>query len=655
MDKIIYFFYNKDMKAIMFKHKQLLRLLITNRYPQSGKESIFQEVITGGFLKVFLIAALVFATYANGYSQVKDVFTPLPSGDIQLNGYLQNDIQNSIAHWNKGVVPYAGFVQTFKTGRQYFAQGEMWGKAVRSGCMFYRYTHDQELKKILESTVADLIATKRANGSISASEVAKQPDGPGGDLWERTYVLLGLDDYYQHVSKDPAVLKAMIDEADCTIEQIGPSPKVSILDQGWSPNHIESSTILEPVMRLYRLTGYKRYLDFANYIVKEGGAKGDNILEEAFNNLNPEKIGGVYPKAYEMLSLFEGLVEYYRVTGNDHWKQAIMNLYHNIIIKEITIIGNGGADQPYHPAVMGEAWDNTGLEQTNPNIKRMMETCTGVTWLKLCSQILRLTGDPSTVDEMEKYIYNGLIGAMKPSGDGFSYVNLLNGVKTNTHGWGGKVDGVDVTCCNLNGPMGLAYIPFMAVMNSKEGPVINLFNAATAIAFTSRNNSVKLNIVTDYPVTGQILIKVTPKKAEKFSLKLRIPSWSKSTILKLNGKAIKVQPGTYADIKRRWSRGDRIELALDMRCRLIDAPHGSNRAGDNYQALVRGPIVLARDENIDNNFNKAVSIVSKNGYVDVIPETPNLAATRIQFRVPTKQGYIHMVDYASVNSWNGKR
>ena len=62
-----------------------------------------------------------------------------------------------------------------------------------------------------------------------------------------------------------------------------------------------------------------------------------------------------------------------------------------------------------------------------------------MTWLKLCSQLLRLTGDPGTVDEIERYAYNGLLGAMKPAGDGFSYVNLLDGVKTNPAGWGAKV------------------------------------------------------------------------------------------------------------------------------------------------------------------------------------------------------------------------
>jgi DUF1680 family protein len=586
---------------------------------------------------------------------IQDQLTPLPANSIHLSGYLEDYIQHSIAHWNKGVVPYAALVEKFRTGRSFFAQGEMWGKAVRSGCMFYRYTQDPELKNILKSTVADLLTTQRKNGSISCSEIAKQPDGPGGDLWERKYVMLALEEYYMQVEQDPVVLKAMIDHADCIISQTGPSPKVPIVDQGWSPNHIESSTILEPIMRLYKLTGHQRYLDFAKYIVEvEGGAKGFNIIEDAFKNKDPKDIGGVYPKAYEMMSLFEGLVEYYRVTGNDKWKQAFMNLYHNIIEKEITIIGNGGGDQPYHPAVYGEAWDNTALEQTNPDIHRMMETCVGVTWLKLCSQIVRLTGDSKAVDMIEKYTYNGLLGAMKPEGDGFSYVNLLNGIKTNTEGWGGKVDNVYVTCCNLNGPMGLAYLPFVAVMNSASGPVINLYNAGKVTASTAQKKSVELDLKTDYPLSGIVMIRVSPKSPEKFSIKLRIPAWSQKTVLKVNGELVVANPGTYAEINRKWTAGDLIELQLDMRCRIIEAPHGSNRAGDNFQALVRGPVVLARDENIDEHYNQPVSFISKDRYVNIIPVSPTGSGAKMQFQVPVEGGFIRMVDYASVNNWNGK-
>jgi len=616
---------------------------------------IFSKVIhlinLSGILLVSILIFSAGAVHASHNEKVTDRFTPLAPNSVYFNGYLEEYIQNSIVHWNKGVVPYRALAEKFRSGRSFFAQGEMWGKAVRSGCMFYRYQPDPELKNILAATVADLLTTRRSNGSISCSEVSKQPDGPGGDLWERKYVLLGLDEYYRHVEQDPKVLQAMIDQADALVSQIGPAPKTRITDQGWSPNHIESSTVLEPIMRLYKLTGYRRYLDFASYIVEvEGGAKGFNIIEDAFNNKVPEQIGGVYPKAYVMMSLFEGLVEYYRVTGNERWKHSFMNLYHNIIANEITIIGNGGGDQPYHPEVYGEGWDNTALEQTNPTIKRMMETCVGVTWLKLCSQILRLTGDPVAVDMIEKYTYNGLLGAMKPSGDGFSYVNLLNGVKTNPEGWGGMVEGVYVTCCNLNGPMGLAYLPYVAVMNSASGPVINLYNSGSATALTANKKNVRLDFVTEYPLTGEVVVGVTPEISEKFTIRLRIPGWSKMTVLSVNDEIVPVVPGTYAEIKRKWGAGDKIKLSLDMRCRLLDSPRGSNRAGDNFQALVRGPVVLARDENIDKDFNQAVTIPSKDGYVENTSAIIDQKNYKLLVKVPTKDGFIQMVDYSSVDS-----
>ena len=603
-----------------------------------------------------LFAGMSLLCVVPAFSQkVHDAIRPLPAGAVRLDGFFENDIRNSIDHWNKGVVPYAAMVDFFRNGRSQFALGEMWGKAVRSGCMFYRYTADPELKEILSQTVKDLLSTVRPNGSISCVPPEKQPDGPGGDLWERKYVLLGLDRYYDLVEADPAVLRAMTDQADCIIEQVGEPPKVPITSLGWSPNHIESSTLLEPFMRLYNRTGEKRYLDFARYIVSTGGSEGYDIFRQAYDNVPPHEMGGPYPKAYEMMSMFEGAVEYYRVTGDEYVRRSFMNLYDNIRRNEITIVGNGGGDQPYHPAVMGEGWDHTAVEQTNPDITRMMETCVGVTWMKFCSQILRLTGDPSAVDEIEKYIYNGLLGAMKPSGDGFSYVNLFNGEKVTNYGWGTTFGSLPVTCCNLNGPMGLAYIPFVAVMESDRGPVVNLYNAARAELSTPQGDSLSLRIETDFPLSDRVLVRVDPHAASLFTLSLRIPSWSERTVVKVNGKKVRsVEPGAYLSLERIWKPGDRVELTFDMRCRLLDAPRGSNRAGDSFQALVWGPIVLARDENIDPDYDEPVRVVGgKDRVVRVKRVAPTLASTRLEFEVPTDDGPIRMTDYASVNGWEG--
>jgi uncharacterized protein len=596
--------------------------------------------------------------------QVNDRLTFLPPQAVRLTGYLERYIERSMNAWNKGVVPYDALASFFRTGRptamwegqsfELFAAGEMWGKAVRSSAMLYRYTGDPELKAILQATVADLLTTRRENGSISCTPVEKQPDGPQGDLWERKYVLLGLDEYYQWVDQDPKVLQAMIEEADATLAQVGPPPKTRIIDLGWSSNHVESSSILEPILRLHKRTGYERYLSFARYIVEEGGAKGHNLIDEVLRGLDPVEVGGIYPKAYETLSFFEGLAEYYRVTGQSRWAEACVKLFEQVRDKEITVIGNGGGDEPYHPNVGGEAWDNTAVEQTNSSIRRMMETCTGVTWLKFCSQVLRLTADPIAMDYIELYAYNGLIGAQKPEGDGFSYVNLLNGVKTNKEGWGTTIEHVYVTCCNLNGPMGLAYLPYIAVMSDAEGPVVNLYNAGEAL-WQGKVGKVRLAIETRYPLDGTIRIKVTPSTPQRFAVKLRIPAWSQATTLKVNGKPFEAQPASYAHLERRWAKGDVIELALDMRCRLIRAKPGLSEGGDRFQALVRGPVVLARDENIDAHFAEPVDIMAQDGIVEVKAVNPTRPDANMQFEVPTRKGPIAVVDYASVDSWKGKR
>ena len=588
---------------------------------------------------------------------VSDQLYPFPPGAVKLEGFFDEYIDNSLQNWNMGDLPYDQFVEFFRTGRPQFALGEMWGKAVRSGCMFYRYTGDPQLKNMMRETVEDLLTTQRSNGSISCVEIDKQPKE--SELWERKYVMLGLQEYYEWVESDPKVLDALIKQADNIISIVGPSPKTEIIDVGWSatnigfePCHIESSTLLEPFMRLYNWTGEQRYLDFATYIVEAGGTKHHNLFENALNGVDPHLMAGHYPKAYEMMSLFEGLVELYRVTGNPDYKQMLMNMYSNISRKEITIIGNGGSDQPYHPYVLGEAWGNTAFEQTNPDITRMMETCTGVTWMKLCSQLLRLTANPEMADYIELYAYNGLIGAMKPSGDGFSYVNLLNGAKVNDYGWGWHFDSLHVTCCNLNGPMGLAYIPYVAYMNSDIGPVINLYNRGEFQFQTPGKKRGRISVETDYPLSGEVKIGVNLKKSENFSIRLRIPAWSKNSVLKVNGESLDVIPGSYAEIKRRWNSGDIVTIELDLRCRVIDAPEGSNPLGRNFQALVAGPIVLARDESLDTGFNIPVALQSQDGYIEAVAVEPLNSSIKMQFKVPIQDGEtITMVDYASVDNW----
>ena len=593
-----------------------------------------------------------------------DVFEPLPPGAVSLSGGLAEPIAKSIDRWHKGNVPYHEFAKFFVKGRLQFALGEMWGKFVRSGAMQYRHSRDAELKAVLDSAIKDILATERANGSISCVPVERQPAGGDGvtkpdcgDLWERKYVMLGMEDYYDWVERSPAVLASLERQAACIMDQIGPAPKMDVRDAGWSANHVESSTLLEPFMRLHRMTGEGRYLGFARYLVECGGAKGTDLVQMAHDKVPPHLMGGAYPKAYETTSYFEGLVEYFRTTGDRRVERAVANYFDLVLNRELTIVGNGGGDQPYHPKVMGEAWDNTAAEQTNPDMRRMMETCTGVTWMKYASQVLRLKGDARAADAIERYVYNGLLGAMKPEGDGFSYVNLLNGEKVTNKGWGWKFPSGPVTCCNLNGPMGLAYIPFVAVMQGMDGPVVNLYNAGVATARTPSGGDVRLDMEGDLLDDAGWRLSVVPSRDEAFTVKLRIPAWSECTKVIVNGKSVgDVMSGRYLDLRRTWRRGDRVEVAFDFKAKRLDAPHGSNRAGDGFQAVAWGPIVLARDETTDVAYAEPVAVrADADTNVAVKRIKPRFPGHRLEFLVPTESGDITMCDYASVNCWRGKR
>lgn len=102
------------------------------------------------------------------------------------------------------------------------------------------------------------------------------------DLWCRKYVMLGFK-YYYDICKDDELKNeislALCRHLDYIIDRIN-YKKHDITYAGLSKlKGINSSTILEPTVRLYNITGNERYLDWAKYIVDKGAVSGENIDE----------------------------------------------------------------------------------------------------------------------------------------------------------------------------------------------------------------------------------------------------------------------------------------------------------------------------------------------------------------------------------------
>lgn len=607
-----------------------------------------------------LFFTLILLVSVNLSAQVKktvenrahDLLTPAPHGSVQIGGYLGNKldlcIENRVmAHdVNSLVEPFVK-----RNDKQWGFRGEFWGKWFTSAMLGYGYMPTAQNQEIVNKSIHYLLKTQSSDGYIGTyKEEHRLGDW---DVWGRKYVLLGLLAYYDQV-KDSKVLDAAKKVADHLIQEAGPDSGINIAATGWIGwKGLVPSSVLEPIALLYQKTGEQRYLDFANHIIRLWDSPnrltqtGIRLIQESLSGVPMWEIGGV-PKAYEMMSCFEGLCEMYRVTGNKIYLDACQSLVQSIINDELMIIGSGS---------IAEVWCNGKMRQTEP-IYQGMETCVTVTWMKLLYQMLRLTGDSRYADQLEISLYNALLSAMSPKGEWWSYFSSLMGERVHSHQ---QFTDVTMSCCVASGPRALLLTPSWSVMNNRKGITVNLYSQMEASAITPANQKARLKMDTDYPENEKVVVTVQLSKKERFSIDFRIPEWSKNNVVKINGKEFEgyVIPGQYVSIEREWSNNDKVELAMDLRGRVIKAPSGVNDA-----AIMRGPIVLAFDTRLVPN-RTGVSeppmyrykFLDNNGFIElgkVNSENPDIW---MRFKVPLKDEvesihYLEMCDYTSAgNTW----
>ena len=579
-----------------------------------------------------------------------------PQGSAKFTGVFDEAIRFISENQCKNKHNWELFVEQFKSPTDDPNNGwrcEYWGKMMRGAAFTYAYTQDPELYDIMVDAVKGILDTEDSEGRISTYSI--ENEFHGWDIWGRKYVLLGLQ-YFIDICKDSDLkeraVAVMCRNLDYIISKIGKAEegKLPITQTSNFWQGLNSCSILEPVVRLYSITGKKEYLDFADYIVSTGGIENGNIYELAYE-------GKLYPyeypvtKAYEMMSNFEGLIEYYRVTGIEKWKIAACNFGKLVAESDVTIIGCSGCTH--------ELFDHSYVKQANTkNLIIMQETCVTVTWMKFITQVLLLCGDACLVDEIEKSIYNALLGSINTEHSdalaGFvfdSYSPLLMATRARQLGGTQRMrnDTEVYGCCVAIGAAGTGHIPSIAVMGRRDGVAVNLYEKGEYSAVTPTGAKLKLVFDTEYPYDGKISVAVLPAKPERFTIALRIPEWSEKTVLKVNGKKINVNKG-YTEIEREWTSGDEISLSLDMRVRIVDAPVDKDDKNSKYhKALVRGPIVLARDARLGEEIDSIVDFAAdKNGYAVVKESNTAKFFRHLEYAVKQNDGsYIHVVDYAS--------
>ena len=453
--------------------------------------------------------------------------------------------------------------------------GEHIGKWLHAATLAWAYTGDPQLREKLDRVAAELIRCQKADGYLG-TYVPKKRFGlyPGNDwdVWSHKYNLIGLLTYYQYTG-DPAALRACRKMGDLLIATF--PAKKSILAAGTHMG-MAATSVLEPIVLLYRATGDKRYLDFAHYIVRSWDEPGGpKILTTLLSEKQVNKTAN--GKAYEMLSNLVGLCELYRATGEAQLLEAVRNAWQDIVANRLYITGSASSFEHFH----GDH------ELPNGPESNICETCVTVTWMQLNWQLLRLTGEAKYGDEFERSLYNHLAAAQRRSGDDWCYYTPLEGRKQYDKG---------ITCCHSSGPRGMALAPQAAYFRGHDQGgdcvfVNTLETSRGTLELGGQNIAIEQS--SDFPRGGQSGITVRVARTASFGIKIRLPAWALPAEIVADGKRIKVDSAGWAYVPARsWKNGDRVSIDFHLGSRLIVGDHGN--AG--RAALAWGPFVLAYDQ-----------------------------------------------------------
>ncbi|MBI5382913.1 MAG: glycoside hydrolase family 127 protein [Opitutae bacterium] len=546
---------------------------------------------------ILAIAPFVGGQTAAVKPPVADALRFAPAAEVSLQGFVGTRIDQCLQQ-RVAEQTIDDLVQPFRERRDKTEwRSEFWGKWITSAIEAHRWNHDPKLRAHLARAVSELLATQTPDGYLGAYSPENRLQC--WDVWGRKYTLHGLLAWHE-MTGDAAALQAACRLADHLLTEVGPGKGNPFRNDMWSG--LATSSVIEPMVLLYRRTGETKYLDFARWIVREwtqphgpdllGKTLRGQSVFQMFPGPDPTQKGymaGGRSKAYEMMSCFEGLLELHRVTGVDDYRQAAEKVFANIRDTEITIIGSGSD---------WERWCDGRRRQTVPWLKGM-ETCVTVTWIKFAGQLLRLTGDSAYADEIELATYNALLGALSPDGSWWSHHVPLDGKKERAP----EQCDMHQNCCVASGPRGLMLLPSLALMDGARGPVVNYYGPMRGRATLPSGQTVELAQATDYPVSGEVRLRVSPERAETFPLQLRIPRWSQHTTVTVNGTAQPgVTAGRYFTLERKWSPGDTVVLTFDVSPRVVPAP------GDaRFAAIMCGPVVLAHDRQLAGKVGEKAS------------------------------------------------
>jgi DUF1680 family protein len=444
-----------------------------------------------------------------------------------------------------------------------------------------------QLRKITEQVIDLVVAAQEPSGYLNtyyvqdraALRMTPQTQSTGHELYCIGHLLQGAIAYYRATGERKLLDSGIRFVNDFLIPNYGPAPKKPIVS---GHPEIEMSLI-----ELYRITGDKRQLDLAGYILQ-----GDSRAEfperrtvymfsgtpfTARTRLEGHAVRAMYACC--------GATDYYLETGDDSYWRTLNTLWNDLVSTKMYV--SGGVGSRAEGEAFGDAYEL-------PNFRAYGESCAAIGNMMWNWRMLSATGDAKFADVIERALYNGINSGMSLNGTLYCYRNPLafdpsTGDKIR-NSW------YDTTCCPPNLERILASLPGYFYSTSNDGLYVHLYDNSELRWRLEDGTGIQLTQKTDYPWQGVVDLSLTPAEPAQFTLYLRIPGWVDSAEVSVNKKRINgAKPGEYLPIRRQWSPRDAIRLQLDMRPQMLQA--NSRISEDNGRVAVqRGPLVYCMEQ-----------------------------------------------------------
>lgn len=479
---------------------------------------------------------------------------------------------------------------------------------------------DSELERQADEIIRRIQEGQLPDGYLNSYFTVIEPDQKWRNLrdWHELYdaghLMEGAVAYFAATGKR-TLLDSLTRYADHIDRLLGPG-------EGQKHGYCGHPEVELGLVKLYRTTGEKRYLNLAKYFIDERGQQPNFFdIEAAERGDDPKKFWATtyrYCQAHvpfreqttatghavRAAYLYAGAADVAAETDDVSLLETCRLIWDDLTQHQMYITGGLG------PAHANEGF-TVGYDL--PNETAYAETCASISLVFWAKRMFDIDPHSRYTDVMERALYNGVMSGVSYDGKQFFYANPLasypyvnphdhfSGI--NTDKYYRRSDWFDCPCCPPNLARVVADIGEYFASMSDDTIYVHLYNQSRIDVHLPAGD-VQIEQQTNYPWSGDVILTINVDQPTSFVMALRIPDWCREFMLNVNGTPVNapVVDG-YLRIDRQWKRGDSILLALSMPVERI-AAHPNVRHDAGCIALQRGPVVYCLEE-VDNGANLA--------------------------------------------------